>query len=243
MAGIAGEDKTVRKTRRTLGQHIQKNMIAGVLTLFPIVVTAVVFIWSLGILSDIGEPAVRAMARLIEVNHPTLAALLENSVFINIVSVLVVFTAIYLIGWLASQFIGARLLGLFNGLMERIPFVRQVYGAMSTLLQVLQQRPDNIKRVVMIEFPHTEMKTIGFVTRTLRDQATGQELAAVFVPTTPNPSSGYLEIVPLDRLVSTELSFEEAMNFIVSGGAIAPETIAFSRSAPRDEKRGPPSSG
>jgi len=226
--------------RRTLGQHIQKNMIAGVLTLFPIVVTAVVFIWSLGLLSDVGEPAVRGMARLIEVNHPTLAAWLEHPIFVNVVSVLVVFIAIYLIGWLASQIVGAKLLEIFDGLINRIPLVGQLYGSMSKLLDVLQQRPDNIKRVVMIEFPHTEMKALGFVTRILKDESTGRELAAVFVPTTPNPTGGYLEIVPVERLVSTDLTLEEALNFIVSGGAIAPETIAFSMSTPAQPKAADP---
>lgn len=226
------------RPRRSIGQHIQKNMIAGVLTLFPIVVTAVVFIWTLGVVSDIGKPAVRALSGLVEVDQPLLAAWLEHPVFINVVSVLVVFGGIYLIGWLASQFIGARMLELFNRIVERIPLVRQVYGSTSKLLQVLQQRPDNVQRVVMIEFPHTEMKAIGFVTRTMKDRATGRELAAVFVPTTPNPTSGYLEIVPVERLVSTDMSLEEAMNFIVSGGAIAPEAIAFSLSAVKADKPG-----
>lgn len=221
-----------RKPARTIGQHIQKNLIAGVLTLFPIVVTAVVFIWSLGVLSDIGHPAVRALAGLIAVDHPGIALVLEHPFFIDILSVVLVVAAIYTIGWLASQIIGAKVLQLVDRLINRIPLVRQVYGSMSTLLNVLQQRPDNLRRVVLVEFPHSQMKTVGFVTRTLRDADTGEELAAVFVPTSPNPSSGYLEIVPVDRLISTDLSLEEAMNMVVSGGAIAPDVIAFSKSAP-----------
>ena len=71
------------------------------------------------------------------------------------------------------------------------------------------------------------MKTVGFVTRVMKDDVTGQELAAVYVPTTPNPTSGYLEIVPVEKLVSTDWSVEEAMTFIISGGAIAPEKISF----------------
>jgi uncharacterized membrane protein len=234
MAKTGRDEKAPR--RRSLGQHIQKNMIAGVLTLFPLVVTAVVLIWSLGILSYFGEPVVRGMARLIEADHPTLAAWLEHPFFINVVSVLVVFAAIYLIGWLASQIIGAKLLEIFQGMINRIPLVGQLYSSMTKLLDVLQTRPDNIKRVVMIEFPHTEMKALGFVTRILKDESTGRDLAAVFVPTTPNPTGGYLEIVPVERLVSTDLSLEEALNFIVSGGAIAPDHIAFSMSTPNKSK-------
>jgi uncharacterized membrane protein len=68
---------------------------------------------------------------------------------------------------------------------------------------------------------------VGLVTRTLVDDATGRELAAVYVPTTPNPTSGYLEIVPLERVTSTDWSIDEAMNFIISGGAVAPGTIPY----------------
>jgi len=71
------------------------------------------------------------------------------------------------------------------------------------------------------------MKTVGFVTTTFQDSETGQELAAVYVPTTPNPTSGYLEIVPVGDLVSTQWNFEEAMTFIISGGAVAPDTISY----------------
>jgi uncharacterized membrane protein len=85
-----------------------------------------------------------------------------------------------------------------------------------------------VERVVLIEFPNEKMKTIGLVTRTMTDSDTGQKLAAVYVPTTPNPTSGYLEIVPVNRLVSTDWTIDQAMNFVVSGGAIGPERFAFS---------------
>jgi len=76
------------------------------------------------------------------------------------------------------------------------------------------------------------MKTVGLVTRTFSDAVTGRELAAVYVPTTPNPTSGYLEIVPVDKLTSTDWDLDEAMTFIISGGAIAPDQIYYEQSAP-----------
>jgi uncharacterized membrane protein len=72
------------------------------------------------------------------------------------------------------------------------------------------------------------MKSVGFVTRVIREQGTGRELAAVYVPTTPNPTSGYLEIVPVEMTTPTDWSVDEAMRFIISGGAVSPETIPFS---------------
>jgi uncharacterized membrane protein len=71
------------------------------------------------------------------------------------------------------------------------------------------------------------MRALGFVMNTLKDAQTGQELAAVFVPTTPNPTSGYLEFIPADKLVQTELTLDQAMAMVISGGAIGPDTIAY----------------
>ena len=90
------------------------------------------------------------------------------------------------------------------------------------------------QRVVLIAFPHPGVKTIGLVMRTFRDDADGRELAAVFVPTTPNPTGGYLQILPLADLVPTDWSVDQAMAFVLSGGAVAPERITF-------ERRGGPS--
>ena len=73
-----------------------------------------------------------------------------------------------------------------------------------------------------------QMKSIGFVTRVMREQGTGRELAAVYVPTTPNPTSGYLEIVPVEKMTPTDWTVDQAMSFIISGGAVAPDFIPFS---------------
>ena len=93
--------------------------------------------------------------------------------------------------------------------------MQTIYGSTKKLLSVLQQKPEKLQRVVLIEFPSPEMKTVGFVTRIMKDQTSGKELAAVYVPTTPNPTSGYLEIVPVEKLISTDWTVEEAMTFII----------------------------
>jgi uncharacterized membrane protein len=81
--------------------------------------------------------------------------------------------------------------------------------------------------VVLIAFPSPDLKTVGFVTHMFKDSNTGEELAAVYVPTTPNPTSGYMEIVPINKLISTDWSMDEAMTFIISGGAVAPDHISI----------------
>jgi uncharacterized membrane protein len=104
-----------------------------------------------------------------------------------------------------------------------------VYGAARKLIATFQNAPAGEQRVVLIEFPSAEMKALGLVTRTFRAADTGQELAAVYVPTTPNPTSGYMEIVPVERLVWLDWSSNDAMQFIISGGTVAPEAMNYER--------------
>lgn len=111
--------------------------------------------------------------------------------------------------------------------MLRIPLASTIYSSARKLLDILQTKPGSTQRVVLVDFPHREMKAIGFVTRVVREHGTGRELAAVYVPTTPNPTSGYLEIVPVEKLTPTDWTVDQAMSFIISGGAVAPDTIPF----------------
>jgi uncharacterized membrane protein len=89
---------------------------------------------------------------------------------------------------------------------------------------MLSTKPAGTQRVVLIDFPSPELKSIGFVTRVFVD-AGGRELAAVYVPTTPNPTGGYLEIVPVEKLVATDWSMDQAMAFLLSGGAVGPDKL------------------
>jgi uncharacterized membrane protein len=129
--------------------------------------------------------------------------------------------------------IGQRALRAFEALIDRIPLARTVYGSARQLLDLLQTKPDGTQRVVLIDFPHRDMKSVGLVTRVIREQGTGRELAAVYVPTTPNPTSGYLEIVPVELLTPTDWTVDQAMSFIISGGAVAPESVPFTRAGDR----------
>ena len=135
---------------------------------------------------------------------------------------------ILLSGVMARRVFGQRMLGWFESLIKRIPFANTIYGSARQLLDILQTKPDGTQRVVLIDFPHNEMKTLGFVTKVMREQGTGRELAAVYVPTTPNPTSGYLEIVPVEKITPTDWTVDQAMSFIISGGAVSPDTIPFS---------------
>ena len=99
-------------------------------------------------------------------------------------------------------------------------------------LVAFQPKPGRTQRVVLIDFPSPQMKTIGFVTRVLTDKQSGQQLAAVYVPTSPNPTSGYMEIVPMERLTTTDWTMDEAMSFIITGGTTGPDSVDYSAVPP-----------
>ena len=214
---------------RTGTLNFKRNFMAGLLTVIPLAITWWLFDFLFRLFSRFGHPIVRAIQKDLDETSPLLSALFRHPWFDDLLAVAIVVTAIYLLGWFASRVIGRQILNALEALVTRLPLVQTVYGAIKKLVGVLQTKPENVERVVLVNFPNDRMKTVGLVTRTLTDARTGQALAAVYVPTTPNPTSGYLEVVPLDDVVSTDWTMDEAMNFIISGGAIAPDNIPFSR--------------
>jgi len=215
----------------------QRYILTGVLTVIPLWFTYAVFEFFLRHLSRIGLPWARALSRQIEKSWPQVANWILADWFQNSLAVLLTILALYVLGWIATRVIGRRIIDLFEYFIHRIPLVQSVYGAIKKFISVLQTKPEELQRVVLIQFPSRDMKTIGFVTRILTDANTGKQLAAVYVPTTPNPTSGYIEIVPIENLVATDWSMDEAMTFIISGGAVAPDHIKYDNP---DETSRPP---
>ncbi len=111
-----------------------------------------------------------------------------------------------------------------------------IYRSVKRLLDVATIAPQGERRVVLINFPSPQMKAVGVITRIFRDAKTGEELAAVYVPTAPNPTSGYIEVVPLRDVILTDWTFDQAMAFVVTFGTSAPDTIAFSTTEGRAGK-------
>ena len=209
--------------------HIQRYLLTGLLTVFPIWLTWIVFEFVLRQLSKLGAPVVDGLARLAQ-SLPNVFGFVLNIEWVQFLlaaTLTVVF--LYVLGLLANRVIGKRALEWLDKLMARIPLVQTIYGGTKKLLAALQTRPEGAQRVVLIDFPHRDMKAVGFVTRVIKDSITGRELAAVYVPTTPNPTSGYLEIVPVEQLTPTDWTLDQAMAFIISGGAVSPSQVPYTR--------------
>ncbi len=210
---------------------IRRNIVAGILTFIPIWVTLWVISLLAGVLVSLGSPVVRAFDSWLRNHSPPLAAALAVIWFQASISIAIALAALYLLGEIATAVAGRRLLAAFDYLMARIPVVQSIYGAARQLVASFQDKPSGMQRVVLIEFPSPEMKTIGLVTRVFNDADSGEEIAAVYVPTTPNPTSGYMELVPTSRLVMLDWTINEAMTFLMSGGAAAPSKLHYSKGA------------
>jgi uncharacterized membrane protein len=220
-----------------LGMNLRRYIFAGLFTIVPLWITWLVLRFLFNILIKAGSPAIETLAAWCQKKEFSgLASVLESTLFTSLLAILLVTAVLYGIGRLTTVVIGKRLLGFLEGVVDRIPFVGGIYGAVKKLVTVLQEKPGGgLQRVVLIDFPSPEMKTVGLVTRVMKDTTTGRELAAVYVPTTPNPTSGYLEIVPLDRVTSTDWSLDDAMAFIMSGGAVAPDSMNYDQLTAKKE--------
>lgn len=210
-------------------RQLQRYFISGLLTLIPIWLVWIVFKFVFGLLSGISQPVIAPITASLAAGDPRMLGWLVAPWVQTAIALVATLALIIVVGAMARRVVGQRLLSWFEALIARIPLAKTVYGSARQLLDLLQTKPDGTQRVVLIDFPHRDMKSVGFVTRILRDEHSGEELAAVYVPTTPNPTSGYLEVVPMNQLTPTDWTVDQAMTFIISGGAVSPERIPFSR--------------
>lgn len=223
----SGGNKALETGKKS--KHLRRNLLLGIFTILPIWATWLVFKLLFTQLYRIGEPTVQTFSDQLFNYSPWLALWVADPVVHSILAVLFTLTAIYFVGFFASMVAGKRILKILDSIIQKIPLAEKVYGSTKQLIVSLQSDPNKSQRVVLINFPSDSMKTIGIVTATFEDIDTGEELAAVYVPTTPNPTSGYLEIVPLKELTPTDMGFDEAMTFVMSGGAVAPKGLRYSR--------------
>ena len=131
------------------------------------------------------------------------------------------------IGGLSLSFIGKKILQLFNDLLKKIPILRTIYSAIGQMAETLAPKRGNKKTVVLVEYPRKGSWAVGFATKDNKGEIskkTNSKLVNVFIPTTPNPTSGFLLMFPKDEVIYLDMSFEEASKFIVSAGTSEQKT-------------------
>lgn len=221
--------KNNRERGEVRSAHLGRYILIGFLTVAPLWVTWLVFDFLLNLLAQIGAPLLKATARAIRPFSDTAASWLLDFYFQHAVAALLTIISLYGIGLLASFVLGKKVIDIYEKILARLPLVQTIYGATKRFLNTISQPAVTGQRVVLINFPSSEMKAIGFITKIMQDKGSNKKLAIVYVPTSPNPTSGYIEILPVEDVIMTDWTTEEAMTFVVTGGTTAPESLRFSQ--------------
>ncbi len=141
------------------------------------------------------------------------------------VEIIIAIFLITFVGWLSLSFLGKKIIESFNNLLKKIPILRTIYSAILQMTESFAKNKENKKSVVLVEYPRKDVWAVGFATKENKGiikRKVNRDLINVFVPTTPNPTSGFLLMVPKKDLIYLDISFEEASKFIVSAGTSDP---------------------
>ena len=198
--------------RRSVLAKLRNNFIAGVVVLIPIGITVYLTLFIIKISSKI-------LPKELNPNH----YLPYNIPGVEIIISIILIT---FIGWLSLSIIGKKLLEIFNNILKRIPILRTIYSAFEQMLEIFNKNDQNTKNVVLVEYPRKGSWAVGFATKENKSEISHkskQNLINVFVPTTPNPTSGFLLMFPKEEVIYLDMSFEEASRFIVSAGSSEPK--------------------
>jgi len=193
--------------KKSVFSSIRNNFIAGIVVLIPIGITLYLTLF-----------IIRISGRIIpkEINP-------NNYLPFNIpgVEILIALIVITLIGWLSLSFLGKKFFEFFNNILKKIPILRTIYSAIGQMTETFTKSDSGQKSVVLLEYPRKGIWAVGFATKEnegIIKNKVGEDIINVFVPTTPNPTSGFLLMVPKKEIIYLDVSFEQASKFIVSAG-------------------------
>ena len=198
---------TKKTSKKSLSLTLRNYFIAGIVVLIPIGITLYLTVFIIKISGNIVPKEINPNSYL-PFNIPG-------------VEILIALFLITFIGWLSLSFIGKKFFEFFNNFLKKIPILRTIYSAIGQMTKTFTKSDDNEKSVVLLEYPRKGIWVVGFATKenqgVIKDKV-NEDLVNVFVPTTPNPTSGFLLMLPKKDLIYLKVSFEQASKFIVSAG-------------------------
>ncbi|HKN47490.1 MAG TPA: DUF502 domain-containing protein [Candidatus Polarisedimenticolia bacterium] len=208
--------------------RLRQLFLTGLVIILPMVIT----IWLLeilfGMVNGISTPFILrllALAHLAYVEDPAFTEYVAPLIGIVLTLLLIVMA-----GFLTTNLLGRRIVAAFDRLMLRIPLIKGIYGSARQLLDAFGSKTTSFQRVVAVEYPRPGVYTLGFVTRdqVALEPREGKRMSGytfVFLPTTPNPTSGWLTAVPDGEVIPLDLTIEEGVKLIVSGGLVLPPSF------------------
>ena len=214
---------------RSLAERLRAYFISGVLVIAPVAITIWVSAWFIDFVDNQVFPG-----KYLPYPFPG-------------IGLIVAVVAITLVGWATSGLVGRVIHRASENLVTRIPVIRSIYGGTKQVFEsVLAQRSNAFRQVAIFEYPRRGIWSIGFLAGTTAGEVqerTRNETVNVFVPTTPNPTSGYLLFVPRADLILLDMTVEEGIKMVVSGGIVTPEWESTADGANTTAGEIPPSSG
>jgi uncharacterized membrane protein len=222
---------------------LRTRIAAGLLTVIPLWVTWVVVKFVFETMKGATEPLAKFVtgnfALLDTQNLPASMQEYEGTInrvidwSVPVIAVLLTLSFLYVLGLMTVTVVGRRVISQIERFFENLPFVKTVYSSTKQVVTTLGGTDTSqFKRVVLVEFPRPGMKCIAFLTSVMQDIDTGRKMATVFISTTPNPTTGYMQILPLEEVSETHWTVEEAVKLLMSGGLLSPDRIAFDRVYP-----------
>ena len=198
---------TEKRKKRSIFSRLRNYFFAGAVVLIPIGITLYLSLF------------------IIKVSTKLIPKELNPNSYLNFeipgIEIIIAIFLITFIGWLSLSFLGKKIFELINRILKKIPILRTIYSAINQMTESLTKSDNKQKSVVLLEYPKKDVWAVGFATKENKgiiNDKIGNELVNVFVPTTPNPTSGFLLMVPKKNLIFLDISFEQASKFIVSAG-------------------------
>lgn len=203
---------------------LRYRLLSGLLVLVPAGIT--VFVLSFVLNMTVG--VVAKFFRLFLKEEPKSVVLVLSSITL--------FMVLYAVGTLASHVVGRKVIDFGERLLIRIPFVKAVYVSSKQVIELFQSRTNiQQRKVALVDFPIEGLRVFGFVTGETTDPE-GRPCYTVFIPTTPNPTSGYLELVPFEKTHILDMAPEEAVKLIMTGGFLGPDKLQYAQDQPAVHK-------
>ena len=210
--------KNEKANQNWLGKNVRRNFLAGLLVLVPVALVVIVILWFFHTIDDILQPIIKIFF------GRTITGL----------GFAITFVLIYMVGILTSNIVGRRIIQFGEWLVGKLPVLGQLYNAakqaMASISGISRSKAA-FREVVLVEYPRKGLRTIGFITNEMLD-ADGCRIIAVYLPTTPVPTSGWVILVTEDQIIRTTISVDTAMKMVISGGIASPTELNVRVSAP-----------
>ncbi len=205
-----------------LKKDVRKRILTGLLLILPVYVTFFVVKFIFGFVGGILSPIIKKAFQWYGVSLPKTSA---EEFVITFLGIILTFILLYFIGIFAANFMGKVIISYFENLLTKTPVIRNIYSSVKQIIHSISlPGKQSFKRVVLIDFPREGMKSIGFVTGSTQYN-NEKRMINVFIPTTPNPTTGFLVFTSEDAVMDTNLTVEDAFKILFSGGVLTPADI------------------